>query len=140
MKITKKIGCAVSILTVIGERMGDIVPVKVIARESSFSEPFTRKVVHELEHFGYVKSIMGPKGGYILGKNPGEITLDELLIKLDQKKDIVECVYNKSCGLHTGCLINFTMHSLNRDVKEIFKKYTIDDFIKGVKYGKNCLS
>ncbi|HAV92973.1 TPA: hypothetical protein DCW38_07340 [candidate division WOR-3 bacterium] len=140
MKITKKAGCAISILTVIGKNKNKIVSVKTIARESSFSEPFTRKVMRELEKFSYVKSIMGPKGGYILNKKPSEINLDKLLNDLDEKKDMIECVYNKSCTLHAGCMINFTMHKLNSDVREIFRKYTIDDFIKGVDYGKVGLS
>ena len=140
MKITKKIGCAISILTVLGSRESELASVKTIAKESSFSEPFTRKVVRELEKFGYVKSVMGPKGGYILNKKPSDINLDKLLNDLDEKKDMIECVYNKSCTLHTGCMINFTMHKLNSDVREIFRKYTIDDFIKGVDYGKISVS
>lgn len=140
MKITKKVGCAVSILTVVGKRKGEIVPVKTIASESSFSEPFTRKVIRELERFGYVRSAMGPKGGYILTKEPQSINLDMLLTDLEDKKEMIECVYNKSCSMHKGCMINHTMHRLNRDVREVFGRYTIDDFIKGVENGKENLS
>jgi len=140
MKITKKIGCAISILTVMGKKSDKIISLKTIAKESSFSEPFTRKVMRDLEKLGYVKSVMGPKGGYILGKEPIKINLDILLNDLEEKKEIVKCVYNKSCSTHSKCLINLTMHKLNRDIREIFRKYTIDDFIKGVDYGKIGLS
>ncbi|MGE3062888.1 MAG: Rrf2 family transcriptional regulator [bacterium] len=139
MKITKKVGCAVSILTVIGRRGGDVVPVKLIALESSFSEPFTRKVIHDLERLGYVASVMGPKGGYALKRDPSDINLDLLLNDLEDKKEMIECVYNKSCTMHKGCMINFTMHKLNRDVRSVFKKYTIEDFIKGVENGQDYL-
>ncbi|MDD3802908.1 MAG: Rrf2 family transcriptional regulator [bacterium] len=139
MKITKKVGCAVSILTVIGKRNDEIVPVKTIALESSFSEPFTRKVIHELEMLGYVKSVMGPKGGYVMAKDPSQINLDILLMDLEEKKEMVECVYNKSCTMHKGCMINLTMHRLNKDVRDVFRKYSIEDFIKGVENGKDNL-
>ncbi|MEG1887863.1 MAG: Rrf2 family transcriptional regulator, partial [Oscillospiraceae bacterium] len=48
---------------------------KTIADETGVTPRFTLKILHRLVSSGLVKSYKGAKGGYILAKAPGEITL-----------------------------------------------------------------
>jgi len=133
MKITKKIGCAISILTAVGIRKGEVVSVKSIKTASSFTEPFIRKIIVKLEAGGLLNSTMGPKGGYILGKPADKITIGEVFSLIDEAPEIVQCFHAKGCELEKKCLIDATMCRLNNDIRNIFLGYTISDFIKGVR-------
>lgn len=140
MKITKKIGCAISILTAVGMKRGETVSVKSIKSSSSFTEPFIRKIIVSLESGGLLESSMGPKGGYRLAKPASKITIGEVFSLIDEAPEIVQCFHAKGCEMEEKCLIDATMCRLNGDIRRIFLSYTIEDFIKGVENGKNSIS
>lgn len=54
-----------------------------IARRQELSVAYLEQLLHRLKKEHLVKSIRGPKGGYVLSKSPGQITMAEVVRMLD---------------------------------------------------------
>jgi len=56
---------------------------KAIARRQAIPVRFLEQVLHAMKKAGIVESLRGVHGGYVLGKQPGEISLAEIVEALD---------------------------------------------------------
>ncbi|MEZ4750351.1 MAG: Rrf2 family transcriptional regulator [Bdellovibrionota bacterium] len=78
-----------------------------IAERFSISQNHLVKVVHRLSGLGYLKTTRGRGGGLTLAKPPHEITVGEVIRKMEPHLDLVECfneeknacVITGACGL-----------------------------------------
>jgi len=59
------------------------VSLKAIAQSNDLSEHYLEQLVAPLRNAGLVKSIRGAYGGYLLGKEPGEITSGDIIRVLE---------------------------------------------------------
>jgi Rrf2 family protein len=69
-----------------------------IAEETGVTPRFTLKILHRLVQNGLVKSFKGNKGGYILAKPANEITLLDVVEKIDGPLNLSRCNIDGSCG------------------------------------------
>ena len=71
---------------VLASRFGEgSVSVSQIAKKEGLSVAYLEQILNALKKKGFVKSVRGPQGGYVLTKKPSEIRLDELLYILGNK-------------------------------------------------------
>ena len=78
-----------------------------IAQRFHISQNHLVKVVHRLSSLGYLKTTRGRGGGLALAKGPDQITVGEIVRKMETHLDIVECfnreknecVITGACGL-----------------------------------------
>lgn len=59
------------------------VQAKAIARRQAMPLRFLEQVLHAMKKAGLVESVRGARGGYLIGKLPGEISLAEIVEALD---------------------------------------------------------
>ena len=55
----------------------------VLAKEQSISLSYLEQVFSSLKNRGLVKGVRGPGGGYVLAKDPSDITIAEVLLAID---------------------------------------------------------
>ena len=80
LQITRQTEYAIRGLQDLSRRGGESpVQLKVIAGSCEVSEAFLAKIFQMLAQAGIVKSHRGVKGGFSLGREPGEITLREVV-------------------------------------------------------------
>lgn len=87
MKITKKAKYALDAIGFIYSKQGEESPnvsSKQISKELDLSEGFLSLVMGELRNAGILKSKKGPGGGYLLGTSIEEITLNKVLLAIDE--------------------------------------------------------
>ena len=58
------------------------VRIKDIAKRQDVSEKYLEQIIAVLNKAGYVKSIRGPKGGYLLTKQPAEYTAGKMTVRV----------------------------------------------------------
>jgi Rrf2 family protein len=76
-----------------------------IAEKQALSRKYLENLLNMLRVNGLVKSVRGSKGGYILSKDPKDITLEEIVIALDGPLAITPCVEApKSCEFSDSCV------------------------------------
>lgn len=66
--------------------------IKVIAEREGISNKYLEQLISILKSSGMVRSIRGPRGGYILAKAPEEVTLKEVFTVLEGPLASVECI------------------------------------------------
>jgi len=58
---------------------GEPVPLHQIAERQNLSLPFLEQIFHKLKKAGVVKSVRGPKGGYVLTRPCSHVSVGEIL-------------------------------------------------------------
>ena len=150
MKLTSKGRAAVTSLVDMSINNTDGRPIKLseISNRQNISLNFLEQIFSSLRKKRIVKSIRGPLGGYIFDKNPGSISIYEVIKAIDEDLKINRCNGSdfgcNSKGHNSKCLthnlwfeltnhISFFLHSISiEDVKSnkiSFKnKYLMDNF------------
>jgi len=62
-----------------------------VANRQKISLKYLEQIIRPLKKAGFVKSFRGAKGGHMLNKPPGEITLGEVVALLEGGKTFVNC-------------------------------------------------
>ena len=76
MKISTKGRYAIRLmLDIASDKSGRPVSLKDIADRQQISEKYLEQIISVLNKAGYVRSIRGPQGGYMLAKEPKESTV-----------------------------------------------------------------
>ncbi len=114
------------------------VSLKSIAERQGISEAYLEQLMAVLKKSGFIKSIRGAQGGYILKKTAEEISVGDILRALEGPLNVVECVSDKgniSCGSGTckKCVTKNVWEkisdSLSEVVNSISLKNLVDDYI-----------
>lgn len=72
-----------------------VVNTKEIAEEYHIPVELLAKVLQTLSKSGLIESHNGPKGGYLLGKSPREITIAQVLESLEGPLGIMDCSHER---------------------------------------------
>lgn len=84
MRISTKGRYGLTIMIELAKNYGEgPVSLKAIAQSNDLSEHYLEQLVAPLRNAGLVKSIRGAYGGYLLGKEPGEITSGDIIRVLE---------------------------------------------------------
>lgn len=105
---------------------GKMIGIKKISEDLNLSGPFLGKILQYLVKEGLLVSVKGPNGGFNLAKDPGKITLWDVVVTVDGE------------GFFTNCLLGLNpCHDSDpgRPVCPVHRKYTqlrkqITDFYK----------
>jgi Rrf2 family transcriptional regulator, cysteine metabolism repressor len=91
MKISTKGRYGLTIMIELARKFGEgPVPLKSIAQSNDLSEHYLEQIVSPLRNSGLVKSVRGAYGGYILAKEPTDITSGDIIRVLEGPIQLVE--------------------------------------------------
>lgn len=109
---------------------GGAVAIASIAKRQNISEGYLEQIMAKLKKAGIVRGVRGPKGGYILAKNPEELTCGEILRVLEGDKEPVECAgLDGSCPDKAGCATKKLWKKINDNYNEIMDAATLASLI-----------
>jgi Rrf2 family cysteine metabolism transcriptional repressor len=84
MKISTKGRYGLTIMIELAKKYGEgRVSLKSIAQANDLSEHYLEQLISPLRNVGLVKSVRGAYGGYILAKEPSEITAGDIIRVLE---------------------------------------------------------
>ncbi len=64
--------------------------VREISRNANIPQNYLEQLLGKLRKAGFIKSIRGPKGGYILSKSPEDIIVRDILYVLEDNLSVVD--------------------------------------------------
>ena len=86
MKFSTRTFYGLKAVLVLASRFGEgSLSVSKIAKKEGISIAYLEQILNALKKKGFVKSVRGPQGGYVLTKKPSEIRLDTLFYILGNK-------------------------------------------------------
>lgn len=87
------------------------ITIKEVADAEKLSKPYVEQLFLKLRRAGIIKSLRGPKGGYVLAKSPSKISVSEIISSLEgdtfeiicerRAKGENRCIHVDECSLRS---------------------------------------
>ena len=132
MKLQISTDYAVRILQCLYSSQGQTLTATEIADSTGITYPFFIKIANQLRKKGLLSSIQGRKGGYLLGKPAGEISLYDVFLCIEGELQFSCCLKRgKPClqGEESVCKLHDFLYGLQRKVIEEMSEWSIADLV-----------
>jgi FeS assembly SUF system regulator len=102
-----------------------------LAVESRLPLSTVSKLLKQLLQSGLLTSHRGIKGGYILAKEPREISVIEIISAIEGPMALTECSTDVTglCNLESYCPIKSNQQIINQAVRGVLDKITLSDLV-----------
>ncbi len=103
---------------------------KKIAENQDISVKYLDHIIHALKASGLITNIKGKKSGYILTRQPSEITMYDIHNAFEPGICIIDCLSpNISCDREDKCAAKGFWGKLNNQIVDYFKSVTLEDLV-----------
>lgn len=135
MKLSMKTDYAMRVFFTLVEHKGQgPIPIRELARRNDVPKRFLEHIMLELKQQGWVRSVAGNRGGYILAKDPGKITLGEVVRYFDGVVAPVGCVSTTNyerCSQEPVCRFRRVLLEIRNYTARIMDKATLASVFSG---------
>ncbi|MCD7954202.1 MAG: Rrf2 family transcriptional regulator [Lachnospiraceae bacterium] len=108
---------------------GEPVRLKDTARRQNISEKYLEQIISILNKAGYVRSIRGPQGGYVLSKRPSEYTAGMILRLTEGSLTPVEYAEDGSDG-EAECATSILWDRMDEAICQVVDHVTLEDLLQ----------
>lgn len=132
MKISTKGRYAIRLMLDLGlHHTGNPVSLKDVAKRQKISDKYLEQIISGLNKAGYVRSIRGAQGGYVLTKEPSEYTVGMILRLTEGDLAPVSCVGMEAvfCERKEDCVTAKIWEKIYDAVIEVVDGITLADLI-----------
>ena len=128
-QISKKSGYAIRGLLELALR-GDTGPINVRTLSESQGIParFLEIILNELKQGGFVRSIRGKAGGYLLARSTKEITIGQIICFLDRHAEPVKTAVD-SIPHHGDFVLPSILDRINQAVSDVCDETSLQDMV-----------
>lgn len=106
------------------------VQIKTIAQRQDISNKYLEQLIAMLKSASLVRSIRGPRGGYVLAKAPNEVRLDEIFRTLEGPMVAVECIeHPEYCAKCSDCVTRQLWSELQGAMLGVLQAKTLQDLV-----------
>ena len=111
---------------------GEPVRIKDIAVRQEISDKYLEQIISVLNKAGYVKSVRGPQGGYLLARNPEKYTVGMILRLTEGSLTPVACLEGElnTCPRQERCVTLRLWRMLDEAVSGVVDKVTLADLVE----------
>ena len=108
------------------------VSIKEISKRQGISDKYLEQIISLLNSAGYVRSIRGPQGGYLLTREPQEYTVGMILKLTEGSLAPVICVEDDASPCdNMGCCPTVEIWKrLNNAINDVVENITLADLIE----------
>jgi len=108
--------------------------IRLIAQRQNISVKYLEQLMAILKSAGFIRSVRGTKGGYLLAKPPGRISINDLFAVLEGPIVTVECVENQSyCAKVADCTARVLWAQLQEALQSTLQAVTLQDLLDGAR-------
>ncbi len=128
MQITRESDYAVRCLLYLKERGDAFSAVGEISETMSIPRTFTSKILQKLTKAGIVRSVRGVGGGFTLNREPGKITLLDVIEAVEGPIKVNVCVIDrKSCDRVETCSVHHIWVKMRKDIRKWLESYNFSN-------------
>jgi Rrf2 family iron-sulfur cluster assembly transcriptional regulator len=124
------------------QEVGTPTSVRDIAERTGLPQPYLEQILLALKGAGLVRSKRGVGGGYVLARDPSEITLGQIVSAVDGPivaGDFGEPHTNGACDHEGQCVLLAVWAEVSRHMRERLDSYTLADMVDGARGNPNAL-
>ncbi|MZP30983.1 Rrf2 family transcriptional regulator [Heliobacterium undosum] len=109
------------------------VSLKLVAERQDISEHYLEQIIAGLRKAGLVNSIRGAQGGYVLAREPAEITVGDIIRVLEGPVAPVDCVNDdipERCTRASQCISKRVWAKVRDSIEQVIDSITLADMCK----------
>lgn len=103
------------------------VSLKKISEKYGISENYLEQILAKLKKKGFIKTIRGAQGGYLLSKLPEEITVGMILRALEGEMTPSECLSGDVCSRESECATRLVWEKIENGINDVIDNITLAD-------------
>lgn len=108
------------------------VTIREISDKQDVSVSYLEQILNKLRKAGFIRSIKGPGGGYLLNKSPNEITIASILKELEGPFAITSCLDpEEGCIRIDSCVAHLLWKSLGEQIEAFLNTITLSNLLSG---------
>jgi Rrf2 family protein len=134
MWVSKKTDYALRVLfTLVDHFGGTPIPIRELARRNDVPKRFLEQILLDCKAQGWVDSLAGIRGGYVLAKNPAKITMGEVVRHFDGILAPIDCVSvagYKRCSQEPVCRFRRVFLDVRNYVAGVMDRSTLAEVAK----------
>ena len=112
-------------------RDGRPVDLNEISRNQEISKKYLHALLVQLKNGGFITSVRGNAGGYLLAKRPEEITLFDIFSTLEGPTELVDCVASsKACNRYERCATRKLWERIGGTIRKELEGMSLADLVK----------
>jgi len=100
-----------------------------ISERQEISLSYLEQLFARLRKHGLVRSIRGPGGGYLLGKEAITISVGDVITAVDESVDATKCQGKGNCQGGSQCLTHNLWLELSSRIKEFLDNITLGELV-----------
>lgn len=102
-----------------------------ISKNQDISKKYLHALMMQLKNGGFITSVRGNTGGYLLARRPGDITLYDIFATLEGAPELVECVTNeKACNRAERCVTRKLWDRIGSTIRRELESTTLEDLVR----------
>ena len=105
------------------------VPLNIIASKQKIPEQYLEQIFSTLKKSQLITSVRGAQGGYVLGKEPKEIKISEIMNILEGPVEVADCIDNASCNNIDCCATRLLWTKIKNSIDEVMESITLQDIV-----------
>lgn len=106
------------------------VSLKKISEKYSISESYLEQLFAKLRKDGYIETVRGPQGGYLLARDPKEITVGMILRTLEGDITTSDCISKEVCSRESICATRVIFEKIENSINNVIDNITLADMYK----------
>lgn len=113
---------------------------KQIAGALSIPKEFLNKVMQLLVKAGFLTSVRGPGGGFLLAKDPKDITILDIVKEIDGMGWFNSCILHVGpCNVENPCALHDYWFKMRNQIRAMLDHESLANLVKDLKNGKRVL-
>lgn len=133
MKLSTRSRYAARAIIEIARQKGDSpITRKTICESQNISSSYLENILIVLKNQGIIKTVRGPRGGYVLAKDPNDINMYDIVVAFEGSISAVHCVDDpKNCPRYINCPTKVVWEALMKSQRDVLLSFTIGQLMKG---------
>ncbi len=144
MRISKRTDYALrALFTLLDHYRGAPIPIRELARRNDVPKRFLEQIMLDLKAQGWVDSVAGIRGGYVLARSPEKITMGEIVRHFDGVLAPIECVSvtgYKRCSQEPVCRFRRVFLDTRNYIAGVMDRATLAEVAKGLPVSRQEVS
>ena len=103
--------------------------IKKISESENISEYYLEQLFSSLRKADLVKSIRGAQGGYVLSREPKDITIAEVMYVLEGPVEISDCIDDGACNNTSSCATRLLWSKIKNSIDDVMESITLQDIV-----------
>jgi Rrf2 family iron-sulfur cluster assembly transcriptional regulator len=115
---------------------GEVTSLSIIAKRQRINPKYLEQILFRLRQARLINGKKGPGGGFVLARDPKEITLKDILDAVGETTAPLQCLLGKAdkyCSHVTPCPMQDCWFKLKKEMDSFFNKHTLHDICSRTK-------